>query len=47
MEKKQAKTTRKAYLKPDMKVIFIDPVEIIATSGEAPNFGEGDGPIFS
>lgn len=26
-----------------MKIIFIDPVEIIATSGEAPDYGEGDG----
>lgn len=39
----QIKTTKKTYLAPDMKIIAIESVEIIATSGEAPNYGEGDG----
>lgn len=43
MKQKQVETTKKTYLKPDMKIILIEPVELLAESGEAPDYGEGDG----
>lgn len=38
---------KKPFMKPEFHVIELNGTDIICTSGEAPDFGEGDGPVWS
>lgn len=38
---------KKLYAKPQINVVEIKSADIICTSGEAPDFGEGERPYWS